>query len=79
MYWDLISAEYLSGYKLKVKFQDGKEGVLDLSNKLRGEVFQGLLQESEFSKFYIHPELKLLTWPNGADLAPEFVYGLCRV
>jgi hypothetical protein len=27
-----------------------------------------------FRSFYVHPEFHTLCWPNGADIAPEFLY-----
>ena len=28
----------------------------------------------EFAKLYVDTELETIAWPNGTDLAPEFVY-----
>ena len=56
-----------------VSFDDGVSGEVDLDGVLNGPVFEPLKDESEFSKMYVDPELEAITWPNGADLAPEFV------
>jgi hypothetical protein len=37
-------------------------------------VFEPLRDPDVFRAFFIHPEFETLTWPNGADLAPEFLH-----
>jgi hypothetical protein len=38
------------------------------------------LRNIEFCRqFVVHPELKTLVWPNGADFAPEFLRTSIRV
>ena len=32
-----------------------------------------------FAAFQIHPEFRTLCWPNGADIAPEFLYEQVRL
>ena len=59
-----------------VAFDDGRSGNIDLSGRLEGEVFEPLLDESRFAQAYVDPELQTLAWPNGADLAPEFLRDL---
>lgn len=67
------SVKYLSDYKLWVAFDDGTSGEVDFEGCLKGPIFEALTEESEFSKVTIDPELETIVWPNGADLAPEFV------
>ena len=76
MYWDIVSATYLGEFRIELKFKDGKEGVIDLADHLSGPIFEPLKDRGAFASFTVHPELGILTWPNGADLAPEFVYDL---
>ena len=59
-----------------VSFDDGVAGEVDLDGVLEGPVFEALEDEKEFSKAYVDPELETIAWPNGADLAPEFVKDL---
>jgi hypothetical protein len=70
----VISARYMHDYILYVHFSDGREGVVDLRQELYGEVFEALKDIELFKRFMVHPEFHTLCWPNGADLAPEFLY-----
>ncbi len=71
---ELINAEYIDGYKIKVTFSDGASGLIDLESELWGEVFEPLKDPKIFQSFSINDELKTIVWPTGADLAPEFLY-----
>ena len=64
----------MDGYKLWLRFQDGVSGTVDLSAELWGPMFEPLKDKALFAQAAIHPELETVTWPNGADLAPEFLY-----
>lgn len=70
----LTEANYLEGYKVEVAFNNGRNGVVDLSDTLNGPVFEPLKDLSLFSKLKLDEELETIVWPNGADLAPEFLY-----
>ena len=70
----VIEAQYAHDYTIYVRFSDGTEGDIDLSQELYGEVFEPLKNPANFKRFTIHPEFHTLCWPNGADFAPEFLY-----
>lgn len=70
----VIEVRPLEGYKLWLRFQDGVSGTVDLSGELWGPMFEPLKDNALFAQATIHPELETVTWPNGADLAPEFLY-----
>ena len=70
----LSKAEYIEGYKIKVSFEDGAVGIIDLDGDLWGEVFEPLKDLSNFRAFKFDPELQTIVWPTGADLAPEYLY-----
>ena len=76
---DLIAAEYVNDFTIHVRFADGTEGDLNLEPELCGPIFEPLKEPAFFQTFVIHPELHTLTWPNGADFAPEFLYEQVRV
>jgi hypothetical protein len=76
---DLVAAEYVGGYRIRVRFADGTAGEVNLEDELYGPVFEPLKEPGYFKQFAIHPELHTLTWPNGADFAPEFLFSAVRV
>jgi hypothetical protein len=70
----VIAAQYAHDFTVHIRFADGTEGDVDLSDELYGEVFEPLKNINIFKKLSVHPEFHTLCWPNGADLAPEFLY-----
>jgi hypothetical protein len=74
MFLHITEAQYLTDYKVQVVFNNGKQGVADLTELLQGDVFAPLRDETFFAQFWVDAELATLVWPNGADVAPEFVY-----
>ncbi len=56
---------------IEVCFNDGRKGIADLKEALRGPVFKPLKDKSLFAQFSVDPELETISWLNGADLAPD--------
>jgi uncharacterized protein DUF2442 len=79
MNYDVIEARYVDGLVVWLKFRDGTAGEIDLALELTGPVFEALRDPAVFRQFQIHPEFHTLVWPNGADLAPEFLHDNVRV
>jgi hypothetical protein len=75
----IVEAHYIAGFKVWIRFSDGAEGDVDLSHDLTGPMFEPLRNVEEFRHVRLHPELRTLVWPNGADLAPEFLREKLRV
>ncbi len=69
---------YVSGYTLWLQFADGAQGQVDLSGELWGPMFEPLRDPEVFKAVHVNPELRTIAWPNGADLAPEFLYSQVR-
>jgi hypothetical protein len=76
---DIVKAQYIKGYVVKLKFRDGTAGEIDLGPELWGPVFEPLRDVELFKQFCIDPDFHTLVWPNGADLAPEFLHDNVRV
>jgi hypothetical protein len=72
-------ARYVRDYVVWLKFSDGTEGEVDLKDELFGEVFEPLRDKEYFKKFEVHPDWLTISWPNGADFAPEFLYAALQV
>ena len=70
----VIEVKHVEGYKLWLRFQDGLSGTVDLGAKHWGPMFEPLKDTAIFAQAAVHPELETVTWPKGADLAPEFLY-----
>jgi hypothetical protein len=69
----ITDARYVNGYTVWLQFADGSDGTVDLSAELVGPIFEPLRDRATFSQVMLHPELRTLVWPNGADFAPEFL------
>ncbi len=57
--------------QIQLRFNDGTQGVSDLSDVLEGPMLEALRDESLFSQAELEPVCGTVVWPNGADLAPE--------
>lgn len=81
MVW-LVDAKYLGKYNVFVKFNDGKESVLDLENyiKLKNEdtIFAPLKELQNFKTLRFNSDIDTIEWANGADIAPERLYEMMQ-
>ena len=74
MFPEIVDSKYVSDYKVWLKFDDGREGEIDLKDELWGEVFEPLKDLSIFEKVRLDRELGTICWENGADFSPKFLY-----
>jgi hypothetical protein len=68
----VISATYVSGYMLRVTFHDRTVKVVDFEPWLNGPIFEPVRDLAFFKQFMIAGGT--VSWPNGADIAPETLY-----
>jgi hypothetical protein len=67
--------EVLSGFRLRVRFNDGIEGTVELAdfvNSASAGVFAALRDESVFRQARI--VLGAITWPDNLDIAPDAMH-----
>ena len=74
MFLHVIDASYLEDYKVEVDFNNGRKGIADLTDALRGAMFEPLKDKAVFANLVVDEELDTIVWSNGADLAPEYIY-----
>lgn len=73
----ISNAQYLGDYRVRLSFNNGREGVADLRAMIFGEprtVFAPLREGSVFRQLFI--EHGALCWPCDLDVAPEYIYFL---
>jgi len=74
----VTSVEAVKGYRLRLTFEDGTSGEIDLADELWGPVFEPLRDPALFKQVSIDKVCGTVVWPNGADFAPEWLYDVVR-
>jgi Protein of unknown function (DUF2442) len=70
-----MSVEALQGCRLRVRFLDGLEGVVDMSGLVASPdsgVFAALADSEAFNRAFV--ALGVVCWPGGLDIAPDAIY-----
>lgn len=75
----VTDAKLVQDFVVWLRFNDGSEGEVDLSDELEGPVFEPLKDPEAFAQVRFDPEAHTIVWPNGADFAPEFLHKHARV
>lgn len=75
MIHDVVTAEYIGDYRIKLIFDDGKEGEIDFSTYCDlGGVFEKFRDLNFFRDFRVDPDFGVLRWGDDVDIAPETLY-----
>ena len=74
---DIVSARPLEGHRLHLRFEDGLEGIVDVSRLVQFTgVFAPLKDHSFFAQVRVNPDTGTICWPNDADLDPDVLYAI---
>ncbi|MBD1996290.1 DUF2442 domain-containing protein [Leptolyngbya sp. FACHB-541] len=74
---DIVAVKPLADYQLWLRFEDGAEGVVNISQLIQfSGIFAPLQDLATFAQVQIHPELGTIVWQNGADLDPDVLYAI---
>ena len=68
-----IAVEPRDGFRIWLKYDDGEEGEVDLSDIPRNGVFAAWNDREFFERVYI-PEFRAVAWPGDLDLCPDSMY-----
>ena len=74
MFTEVVRAEYMAGYRIKLWFNNDVVKVVDLKSSLKGIVFEPLKDLNYFKRFSV--KYNTVEWENGADFAPEYLMAL---
>jgi len=67
----VVSVEQTGPYRLRLRFDDGAEGDIDVRSTTTFEgVFEPLSDPASFSRVRVDEDAGTIVWPNGADLDP---------
>jgi hypothetical protein len=72
---DIVEVSALDPYRLRVRFDDGTEGEVDVTALVPFTgVFAPLKDASYFAQVTVDRELGTIAWPNGADIDPVVLF-----
>jgi hypothetical protein len=73
----IVQIKLIGDYCLLLTFNNGIVKAVDFTkhwDKLFGSIFLPLHDASFFAQVTLPPDSETIEWPNGADLAAEFLY-----
>lgn len=68
-----VKVEALSGFRLRVAYPDGVEGVIDLSTDVGRGVFAPLAEEAFFRTVHIG-QFGQIAWSEDIEICPDAAY-----
>jgi Protein of unknown function (DUF2442) len=75
---DIVAVSVPRHGVLNLRFADGLEGEVDVSEHIWGPVFERVRTVEGFREVYVDPEIGAIVWPGDVDLAPDVLYQRVR-
>ncbi|NEQ48668.1 MAG: DUF2442 domain-containing protein [Leptolyngbya sp. SIO3F4] len=75
--WIIEDAGWYEDYKVKVWFRDDSIKIVNLEETIfssESSLFKPLRDKDSFMELRYDSSLETVVWPNGADIAPEYLY-----
>jgi hypothetical protein len=70
----ITQVQVIGRSSLDLTFDDGTRKRINLRRELYGPIFEPLRDPAYFAQAYLDADSRTVTWPNGADFAPDFLY-----
>ena len=69
-------ATLVGPYSLELVFDNDVHKRVNLRRELYGPIFEPLRDPAYFAQVFVDPNSLTITWPNGADFAPDYLFQL---
>lgn len=69
-----VEVKALSKYKIQVKYTDGIEGIIDLSDLKGKGIFKIWEKPGEFEKVHVDKQSGAIAWNEDIDICPHAIY-----
>ncbi len=74
---DIVDVQVLKDYHLRLRFEDGLQGEVDVARLVDfNGVFAPLRDPQYFSQVRVNSDIGTVCWPNDADLDPDVLYAI---
>jgi hypothetical protein len=71
----ITRVEPQSGYRLRLLFADGLEGLVDFTSTIqKGGVFSPMRDPAFFARVELHPNGRLISWPGELEFCADALW-----
>ena len=70
----ITHVQVVGPHSLELEFDNGVRKRVNLRHELYGPIFEPLRDPAYFALAYLDPDSRTVSWPNRADIAPDYLY-----